>query len=125
MCTGHAQLLDLVQTVDKTMSEFGLDTFYEVSAWKCNLFFFFQQFNSINNGVTCKNIESAEMTHSHLCPPPCEIYSVPSTEAILPRESRLVRRGLDWKDKHVRSGAPGTETSPLSPFANIAAPPCF
>lgn len=63
--------------------------------------------------------------HGHLCPPPCEIYSVPSTEPILPRESSLVRRGLDWKGEHMRSGAPGTETSPLSPFANIAAaPPC-
>lgn len=46
------------------------------------------------------------------------------TEPILPRESRLVRRGLDGKDERVRSGAPGTETLTFSPFANIAAPPC-
>lgn len=38
---GHARLLDLVQTVDKTMSEFGLDTFYEVSALKWSGKFFF------------------------------------------------------------------------------------
>lgn len=30
VCTGHAQLLDLVQIVDKTMSEFLLETFYKV-----------------------------------------------------------------------------------------------
>lgn len=32
VCTGHAQLLDLVQIVDKTMSEFLLETFYKVTA---------------------------------------------------------------------------------------------
>lgn len=32
VCTGHAQLLHLVQIVDKTMAEFLLETFYEVSA---------------------------------------------------------------------------------------------
>lgn len=31
VCTGHAQLLDLVQIVDKTMSEFLLETFYKVT----------------------------------------------------------------------------------------------
>lgn len=37
VCTGHAQLLDLVQTVDKTMSEFGLDTFYEKPSFHVSL----------------------------------------------------------------------------------------
>lgn len=32
VCTSHTQLLDLVQIVDKTMTEFLLETFYEVSA---------------------------------------------------------------------------------------------
>lgn len=31
VCTGHAQLLDLVKIVDKTMSEFLLETFYKVT----------------------------------------------------------------------------------------------
>lgn len=30
VCTGHAQLLNLVQAVDRTMTDFRLDTFYEV-----------------------------------------------------------------------------------------------
>lgn len=30
VCTGHAQLLDMIQAVDRTMTEFRLDTFYKV-----------------------------------------------------------------------------------------------
>lgn len=50
VCTGHAQLLDLVQTVDRTMSEFDLDTFYEVSALSC-VNFSPQNFNILSNGL--------------------------------------------------------------------------
>lgn len=31
VCSGHAQIMDLVQVVDRTMTEFRLDTFYKVS----------------------------------------------------------------------------------------------
>lgn len=34
VCSGHAQLLDLVQAVDRTMTEFRLDTFYKVISKK-------------------------------------------------------------------------------------------
>lgn len=37
VCTGHVQLLDLVRTVDRTMSEFGLDTFYENPSFHVSL----------------------------------------------------------------------------------------
>lgn len=31
VCAGHARLLDLVSIVDKTMTEFLLETFYKVA----------------------------------------------------------------------------------------------
>ncbi|XP_070763554.1 U6 snRNA phosphodiesterase 1 isoform X1 [Enoplosus armatus] len=37
VCTGHAQLLDLVQAVDKTMTEFRLDTFYKDPSFHVSL----------------------------------------------------------------------------------------
>ncbi|XP_068168205.1 U6 snRNA phosphodiesterase 1 [Antennarius striatus] len=37
VCTGRAQLLDLVQTVDRTMKEFRLDTFYEDPSFHVSL----------------------------------------------------------------------------------------
>ncbi|XP_039988002.1 U6 snRNA phosphodiesterase isoform X2 [Xiphias gladius] len=37
VCTGHAQLLDLVQVVDRTMTEFRLDTFYKDPSFHVSL----------------------------------------------------------------------------------------
>ncbi|XP_056908422.1 U6 snRNA phosphodiesterase 1 isoform X2 [Takifugu flavidus] len=37
VCTGHAQLLDLVQIVDRTMSEFLLETFYKDPSFHVSL----------------------------------------------------------------------------------------
>ncbi|XP_044050593.1 U6 snRNA phosphodiesterase isoform X3 [Siniperca chuatsi] len=37
VCTGHAQLLDLVQAVDRTMTEFRLDTFYKDPSFHVSL----------------------------------------------------------------------------------------
>ncbi|XP_076588770.1 U6 snRNA phosphodiesterase 1 isoform X2 [Chaetodon auriga] len=37
VCTGHAQLLDLVQSVDRTMTEFRLDTFYKDPSFHVSL----------------------------------------------------------------------------------------
>ncbi|XP_063767780.1 U6 snRNA phosphodiesterase 1 isoform X2 [Eleginops maclovinus] len=37
VCTGHAQLLDLVHDVDKTMTEFHLDTFYKDPSFHVSL----------------------------------------------------------------------------------------
>lgn len=37
VCTGHAQLLDLVQAVDRTMTEFHLDTFYQDPSFHVSL----------------------------------------------------------------------------------------
>ncbi|XP_029290709.1 U6 snRNA phosphodiesterase 1 [Cottoperca gobio] len=37
VCTGHAQLLDLVQAVDRTMTEFHLDTFYKEPSFHVSL----------------------------------------------------------------------------------------
>lgn len=37
VCTGHAQLLDLVQAVDRTMTEFHLDTFYKDPSFHVSL----------------------------------------------------------------------------------------
>lgn len=39
VCSGHVQLLDLVRVVDRTMTEFHLDTFYKVSDQQMWLFF--------------------------------------------------------------------------------------
>lgn len=35
VCTGHAQLLDLVRIVDEAMNEFLLETFYKVTMINC------------------------------------------------------------------------------------------
>ncbi|XP_051238219.1 U6 snRNA phosphodiesterase 1 isoform X2 [Dicentrarchus labrax] len=37
VCTGHAQLLELVQAVDRTMTEFHLDTFYKDPSFHVSL----------------------------------------------------------------------------------------
>ncbi|XP_034390339.1 U6 snRNA phosphodiesterase [Cyclopterus lumpus] len=37
VCTGHAQLLDLVQAVDRTMTEFRLETFYQDPSFHVSL----------------------------------------------------------------------------------------
>ncbi|XP_068458467.1 U6 snRNA phosphodiesterase 1 [Clinocottus analis] len=37
VCTGHAQLLELVQAVDKTMTEFRLETFYQNPSFHVSL----------------------------------------------------------------------------------------
>ncbi|XP_070686672.1 U6 snRNA phosphodiesterase 1 isoform X2 [Pempheris klunzingeri] len=37
VCTGHAQLLDLVQAVDRTMTEFRLETFYKDPSFHVSL----------------------------------------------------------------------------------------
>ncbi|XP_029379293.1 U6 snRNA phosphodiesterase 1 [Echeneis naucrates] len=37
VCTGHAQLLDLVRVVDRTMTEFRLDTFYKDPSFHVSL----------------------------------------------------------------------------------------